>query len=348
MRLWLQATGFFVAALLPLMSESATGPVPVASRPAISGDGNHMIEGIDVGPAWSWHLKLVADAQVGSKPMDRLALFRVRLSGGLALPGRLELGLALPAGALRRIGNPDLQPAGLNAGIGMGDLDIALLWNAMSREKAVGLLLGVIATLPTGDEHRMLGEASFAFEPVASLALDMFGTRLSFNLAYRLRTERSYFRDFEQDDEVVWRVALRVVKRGDVALSLFSEGAVGVATDEGLWPSRKSRPVLLGGGIDFPPVRLGRLFAYLQVGVDGETSPSALLCLGFQLGSVPPDEDGDGIGGLFDKCPLLPEDWDGFEDDDGCPDLDNDQDGFPDDEDRCPNTPAGEFSSDGC
>ena len=32
----------------------------------------------------------------------------------------------------------------------------------------------------------------------------------------------------------------------------------------------------------------------------------------------------------------MPEDIDGFEDDDGCPDLDNDNDKIPDLKDRCP------------
>src|SRR2546421_2685066 len=43
-----------------------------------------------------------------------------------------------------------------------------------------------------------------------------------------------------------------------------------------------------------------------------------------------PDPDGDGIVGVADKCPLVAEDKDGFEDDDGCPDPDNDKDGIPD------------------
>lgn len=32
------------------------------------------------------------------------------------------------------------------------------------------------------------------------------------------------------------------------------------------------------------------------------------------------DSDGDGIPDRFDKCPYEPEDWDGYEDEDGCPD----------------------------
>jgi outer membrane protein OmpA-like peptidoglycan-associated protein len=63
------------------------------------------------------------------------------------------------------------------------------------------------------------------------------------------------------------------------------------------------------------------------------------------------DNDGDGIPDQNDNCPDLPEDNDGFEDEDGCPDLDNDQDSIPDKDDRCPNEPEdfdGDADTDGC
>ena len=38
-------------------------------------------------------------------------------------------------------------------------------------------------------------------------------------------------------------------------------------------------------------------------------------------GSSPPlDSDGDGIADIYDSCPSLPEDYNGFQDGDGCPD----------------------------
>jgi outer membrane protein OmpA-like peptidoglycan-associated protein len=49
------------------------------------------------------------------------------------------------------------------------------------------------------------------------------------------------------------------------------------------------------------------------------------------------DTDGDGIPDAVDRCPLTPEDRDGFEDEDGCPEPDNDGDGILDAVDRCPN-----------
>jgi hypothetical protein len=59
------------------------------------------------------------------------------------------------------------------------------------------------------------------------------------------------------------------------------------------------------------------------------------------------DRDGDGIPDDLDQCPDLPEDKDGFEDEDGCPEMDNDDDGIPDSLDRCPNEKGSE-EREGC
>jgi outer membrane protein OmpA-like peptidoglycan-associated protein len=68
-------------------------------------------------------------------------------------------------------------------------------------------------------------------------------------------------------------------------------------------------------------------------------------------GCPDPDNDNDGIIDKYDKCPNDPEDYDGFKDDDGCPDIDNDGDGIPDTIDKCPNA-AEDFDgfqdNDGC
>lgn len=51
------------------------------------------------------------------------------------------------------------------------------------------------------------------------------------------------------------------------------------------------------------------------------------------------DSDKDGILDDVDLCKDQPEDFDGFEDEDGCPDLDNDKDGILDVDDKCPDLP---------
>lgn len=56
-----------------------------------------------------------------------------------------------------------------------------------------------------------------------------------------------------------------------------------------------------------------------------------------------PDTDGDGLADSKDACELLAEDKDGYLDDDGCPDVDNDLDGILDEKDgeggSCKNDP---------
>ena len=62
------------------------------------------------------------------------------------------------------------------------------------------------------------------------------------------------------------------------------------------------------------------------------------------------DPDGDGIV-RSDQCPDDPEDMDGFADADGCPEVDNDQDLVLDVDDLCPNDPEDmdqDADQDGC
>jgi outer membrane protein OmpA-like peptidoglycan-associated protein len=61
-----------------------------------------------------------------------------------------------------------------------------------------------------------------------------------------------------------------------------------------------------------------------------------MLEIGVTQGTVDGDQDEDGIRDSLDKCPTVPEDKDGFEDEDGCPDRDNDQDAVLDLDDQCP------------
>ncbi len=64
-----------------------------------------------------------------------------------------------------------------------------------------------------------------------------------------------------------------------------------------------------------------------------------------------PDTDGDGLRDSLDACVLSSEDIDQYLDEDGCPELDNDLDGIPDATDKCPNEgedPDQYEDSDGC
>ena len=75
-----------------------------------------------------------------------------------------------------------------------------------------------------------------------------------------------------------------------------------------------------------------------NVGVGDENGyfASAMATLTFYFGNVK-DTDGDGILDKHDADPIRPEDFDGFEDEDGAPDFDNDNDGIRDLKDKEPN-----------
>ncbi|MBT8493285.1 MAG: OmpA family protein [Deltaproteobacteria bacterium] len=80
-------------------------------------------------------------------------------------------------------------------------------------------------------------------------------------------------------------------------------------------------------------------------------NPDVRAFLGIVFEPRSKDSDGDGIPDSDDACPLVPEDFDDFEDSDGCPEPDNDKDGILDRDDACPNVPEdkdGFEDEDGC
>ncbi len=88
----------------------------------------------------------------------------------------------------------------------------------------------------------------------------------------------------------------------------------------------------------------------ISTGTNKDFYATTILGISYSLfGSK--DSDGDGILDDMDQCPNEPEDFDGFQDEDGCPDVDNDQDGILDFKDKCPDTPEdfdGFQDEDGC
>ncbi|HEY4755003.1 MAG TPA: OmpA family protein [Ignavibacteriaceae bacterium] len=91
-------------------------------------------------------------------------------------------------------------------------------------------------------------------------------------------------------------------------------------------------------------------FDDISVGENDDFYYSGRIGVSFTLFSRK-DSDGDGIWDSDDACPSNPEDYDGFQDEDGCPDYDNDKDGIPDERDKCPNDPEdfdGFQDDDGC
>lgn len=143
------------------------------------------------------------------------------------------------------------------------------------------------------------------------------------------------------------------------ALTVGSEFTYGLGAEVTILPSTllfttdfagRIAPTFLGGNQDEFPLEANAAIKWF-------TGPIVLL-LGAGTGLVPDygapdvrafaavgffqrddDRDNDGIKDPVDECPDVPEDKDGFDDEDGCPDPDNDGDGILDKDDQCPMDP---------
>ena len=342
-----------VAAQTPRWTVSQFGDLPLTF------DSGAVLEGTSTALPWAWHAKMRGRWAYDIGLADNAHQTTADLSLGVGLPLNLELTTAFPVGwtvGSRQKTDPGINSKQLqgmgNDGFGIGDLRLAIMWSHAGASKGgLGFLVGFCGTVPTGDHEKLMGEGGFTATPFISLSLQVLSIKLTANMAYKIRPEHvSPYKDryFEQDDDLIWRAGFRIPRKNDVAWSMEAEGAIGIATNRKIQPHTLSRPVWLGGGIDFPVSRTNRFGLAAGVGLRGEAVPDFTFEIRFTLGPVLPDEDMDGVGGVMDKCPLLPEDMDGFEDYDGCPDYDNDKDGFPDDEDQCPLDSAGNFSDNGC
>jgi outer membrane protein OmpA-like peptidoglycan-associated protein len=85
--------------------------------------------------------------------------------------------------------------------------------------------------------------------------------------------------------------------------------------------------------------------------LNGLGAPNYRMFAALTYGTTVEDRDGDGILDPVDACVEVPEDMDGFEDEDGCPEVDNDLDTIVDTRDTCPDDPEdfdGFEDDDGC
>lgn len=151
--------------------------------------------------------------------------------------------------------------------------------------------------------------------------------------------------DSRDNDALILRGGVEFPGR---TVDLFTEIRADQVNDRDL-VAAKENPLMIAPGARVRFAEGWSLTASLGVGISGddagthefdphEAYPDWVLNVGVSYGwplSVA-DSDGDGIPDYRDLCPLLAEDQDGFEDDDGCPESDNDADGVPDALDAAP------------
>jgi hypothetical protein len=320
--------------------------------------------------AYAYRPISLRDATTGARSFDVLRhQLSADLVGSVGLWGRLQLGVDLPfllyqtgdkptPAATRALGDYVLPAQAF------GDLALLAKLTIVPPRPAGGFALALDErlTVPTGDTASFLGEGAvtsearflgeyrimgigihaalgfkarghqvdFACGAAGEACTSRFGHEIPFGLGVSFRPERLGI-----DDKGRWTWFLEMHGHGPVGLSGRTATA-SVQLDAAARVAVGHDLSLLAG--------LGTGFAG-----PGDAPLRALLSLSWAPRNH--DRDGDGIPDELDQCPDLPEDRDGYQDEDGCPDLDNDGDGIPDSRDLCPNTKEdldGFQDDDGC
>lgn len=285
------------------------------------------------------------------------------LTGRFGLGDRVSLAVALPATFVQAserdvvgAGGSDLTVAAL------GDARVGLLVRAVGeparrspQEPAgLGLAFQGDVVLPTGSPEGLLGEPDARLALRAILDWHLFGLGAGVGLGWRHRFVHRSFPgvDARFRDELEATVGLRIPLPPPRAPALVLEGRLAV----------DARDPFADGALTAAEVDLAARFRAvggalaLTVGVgagltDAVGVPRVRGFVAAHWGTRVPDADEDGVPDAVDQCKQLPEDLDGFEDEDGCLDPDDDLDGIEDAADRCPRDPVGfddDADGDGC
>ena len=222
------------------------------------------------------------------------------------------------------------------SGTVMGDIRIVPKVRFLDPDKVgIGLGLALPVSLPSGDETRYLGRETVAFSPALLVTGHVGIFRIGGNVGYRL-TSAEPVADLIAGRAFLFRAAASVHPHRvvDVGVELFGEALGGPRNNPVEW---------LVGVTLHPHPSLGLTFGAGSAVGPGVGAPEGRALFGFGWTPVKvEDTDGDGIKDPRDDCPETPEDFDGFEDEDGCPERDNDRDGIRDEDDDCPEIPEDE------
>jgi OmpA-OmpF porin, OOP family len=271
--------------------------------------------------------------------VESLAAGQVTVAYGIS--DRLQLGANLPIvfalsgeGLQAETGNASCaMPPCLNV-TGLGDLIVEGKYRLYRNDKLRIAGLGGV-TLPTsvgsggsqflGDDLPTLrGRLAVQIDPSPRLSFGAIGGVV-------LRKPRTLY-DSTIGPQLVWgaAAAVRVTERFSIIGESYGRAGFDFSLD--------SSPLEVEGGVRVYATSAIAVVAGGGAGlVRGIGSPEARFFLSVGYAPDVRDSDGDGIPNGRDRCPLEPEDNDGFEDSDGCPDPDNDGDNRPDAVDRCPN-----------
>ena len=235
------------------------------------------------------------------------------------------------------------QQPGL-AGFTIGDLRTTIK-AAFFRPREYGLGIGVSLEIaaPTGGEDGFTAEEGVTLRPRLILEGVNEWVQAVINIAYLKRFETAVFGAARAEDEMQFLLGLGITP-GVRQLQIILEADLSSRIRR-FWDGSSTRLEIYGG----VRYRFDNGLC-LQGGggagtLDGYGDPAwrFFVSVGYMPATFAPppvyDTDGDGIDDPADSCPLEPEDYDGYQDQDGCPDLDNDGDGIADARDACPLDP---------
>ena len=215
-----------------------------------------------------------------------------------------------------------------------------------NRPDGPGLGLLLTFPVPIGSSSFYASEGQFSFDAQLLADFHLLGAGAGMMLGWRYRVNERRFGVDTLGQEMQYGVSLKPPI--PPAKDLF-----GLLELRGTTSFRGKSTNTLEGDIG---VRWTKnhvtMTAALGMGfVRGLGQPRFRAIVGVSWSPQTDDLDADGIPDSRDECPRLPEDIDGFEDEDGCMDPDNDNDFIPDVDDKCPNEEALEgqdLDEDGC
>ena len=347
-------TSFLTALALALMAGPAFAQesLPVQQfAPAPGGDNNYVtVQGTGVlpsmAPSVGLYLNYAHDPLIIRRTetdVQRSLIehhLQLDLIAAFGLLDILEIGLAIPLTLYQAAGGsagslPERQIEGFTT----GDIRLYPKVSIVHDPEGFGLAFLALVTLPTGSPENFQGNDSVTIEPRVVLQY-AFGKQFRVGLSAGLiwRPEAQQLFNIAIGNELTFGAGIEYeIVEEKFAVLVEGYGKFSIESDT----SGEERPVEASLAARFWPAKNHALTAGVARGLtEGYGSPDFRVFLGYTYTAKSDDDpDGDGIRGGADACPNDPEDFDGFEDEDGCPDRDNDRDGIPDTKDKCPNDP---------